>query len=226
MKLRRLTERVWYLPHERERDRPALGYVRGDRWSLAIDAGHSDAHVETFYQALREEGLPLPSLTVITHWHWDHAFGMHAVGGLTVANARTAEHLHEARELLTREGREAFLSRDERVRIEYTDDRPMVVSLPDVVFEEELLLDTGGCSVHAFQVDSPHTDDSTLVHVLCEDVLFYGDAKSGVFPSWKKDSNLCRRLADAVEETGAEVCLGGHWEPMSGRELVFSLRMA
>ena len=67
---------------------------------------------------------------------------------------------------------------------------------------------------------------STIALIPWELYLFYGDAKSGVFPSWKKDSNLCRRLADAVEETGAEVCLGGHWEPMSGRELVFSLRMA
>ena len=32
MKLNRLTERVWFLPFEKERDRPNLGYIRGDRW--------------------------------------------------------------------------------------------------------------------------------------------------------------------------------------------------
>ena len=81
MKLERLTERVWVYPYEEERDRPNLSYIKGDRWSLAVDAGHSDDHVREFYRALEEEGLPLPELTVLTHWHWDHTFGMHAVHG-------------------------------------------------------------------------------------------------------------------------------------------------
>ena len=59
MKLNRLSERVWFFPYEEERDRPNLGYVRGDRWSLAVDAGHSEDHVRAFYRALEEENLPL-----------------------------------------------------------------------------------------------------------------------------------------------------------------------
>ena len=38
MELKRLSEHIWYMPHEEERDRPNLGYVKGDKWSLAIDA--------------------------------------------------------------------------------------------------------------------------------------------------------------------------------------------
>ena len=62
--LYRLTERIWVYPFEEERDRPNLGYIRGDRWSLAVDAGHSAAHIAAFYAALMVNGLPLPSLTV------------------------------------------------------------------------------------------------------------------------------------------------------------------
>ena len=119
MKLNRLSERVWFFPYEEERDRPNLGYVRGDRWSLAMDAGHSEDHVRAFYRALEEENLPLPSLTVLTHWHWDHTFGMHAVHGLCLANDQTNRYLRQAREKLQREGAEAFLSLDERIRAEY-----------------------------------------------------------------------------------------------------------
>ena len=86
MELQKISERVWYMPSESERDRPNLGYVKGDNWSLAIDAGHSEAHVKEFYDLLKKEGLPLPSLTVLTHWHWDHTFGMHAVNGLCLSN--------------------------------------------------------------------------------------------------------------------------------------------
>ena len=79
MELQRISDRVWVYPYEEERDRPYLGYVRGDRWSFAVDAGHSSDHTESFYNALRSAGLPLPSLTVLTHWHWDHSFGMHSL---------------------------------------------------------------------------------------------------------------------------------------------------
>ena len=56
MELIRLSERVWYYPFEEERDRPNLGYIRGDSWSLAVDADHSAAHTAEFYRALREAG--------------------------------------------------------------------------------------------------------------------------------------------------------------------------
>ena len=86
MELYRLTERVWYTSYEEERDRPALGYIKGDKFSVAIDAGHSDAHLNEFYDLLRKENLPLPSLTIITHWHWDHSFAMHCINGISIAN--------------------------------------------------------------------------------------------------------------------------------------------
>ncbi|MBP5726944.1 MAG: MBL fold metallo-hydrolase, partial [Clostridia bacterium] len=100
MKLKRLTEHIWYMPFEEERDRPNLGYIKGDHWSLAVDAGHSDVHVWEFYSLLEKENLPLPSLTVLTHWHWDHTFGMHAVQGLCLANERTDRYLDDFRKRL------------------------------------------------------------------------------------------------------------------------------
>jgi len=40
MKLERLSERIWVYPYEEKRDRPNLSYIRGDKWSLVVDAGH------------------------------------------------------------------------------------------------------------------------------------------------------------------------------------------
>lgn len=224
MELVRLTDRIWIYPHEKLRDRPCLGYVRGDRWSLAVDAGHSDGHVSDFYRALGQAGLPLPSLTVLTHWHWDHTFGLHATRGLSLANGRTNEHLREARERIEHEGAGWFLDMDESIRREYADGRPVVVTLADITYSGEMGLDAGNCPIRVFQADAPHTDDSTLVHVLGEGVLFTGDAKSGAFPTWEKDPELCLRLADAIDGTGAELCVGSHWEPTGRRELVDGLR--
>lgn len=58
-----------------------LGYIRGERYSLAVDAGNSRRHVEKFYAALDAAELRRPDFTVLTHWHWDHTFGLHAVDG-------------------------------------------------------------------------------------------------------------------------------------------------
>ena len=223
MKLNRLTERVWIWPYEAERDRPNLGYIRGDRWSLAVDAGHSDAHVAEFYRALEDAGLPLPRLTAITHWHWDHTFGMHAVHGLCVAGARTGARLAAFRDRMAANGTGEFLALDESVRREYAGGRPVVITLPDLTFDGEMRLDPGGCAVRLLAAESPHTDDSTLVFAEGERVLFMGDSAAGVFPTWEKDPALCRKLADTVAGLDAGICLESHWEPQTKAELIKGL---
>ena len=95
--LEQVTQRVWCLPWEEERDRPSLYYIRGDRRSLAVDAGSSPAHVAQFYAALEKRGLPLPDFTAVTHWHWDHTFGLGAVQGVTLASALTNRKLRQVR---------------------------------------------------------------------------------------------------------------------------------
>ena len=40
MKLKKLSDRIWYYPYEEERDRPNLGYIKGDNFSIAVDAGN------------------------------------------------------------------------------------------------------------------------------------------------------------------------------------------
>ena len=223
MKLDRLTERIYVYPFEEARDRPNLGYIRGDRWSIVVDAGHSKAHTAAFYDALSEAGLPLPAVTVLTHWHWDHTFGMHAIHGLSLANSRTNRHLMSFRERLDREGTGFFLALDERILREYADGAPVVVVPADMLFQNELTLDPGGCPVRVFQADSPHTDDATLIHVPGEGVLFMGDSACGAFPTWFKDPAPAHRLAATVEATGAALCLQSHWTPQSRTEMVRDL---
>ena len=86
-----------------------------------MDAGHSADHTREFYRALEEAGLPLPELTVLTHWHWDHTFGMHAVHGLCLASERTNRYLEDFRARLEKEGTAFFLAMHESIRREYAD---------------------------------------------------------------------------------------------------------
>lgn len=223
MKLNRISERIWIYPFEEERDRPNLGYIRGDRWSLAVDAGHSADHTGSFYRALEEAGLPLPSLTVLTHWHWDHTFGMHAVSGLCLANELTNRLLHSISDQISRKGRDWFLSLDEKIGSEYAGGRPIVITFPDLLYSGAFTADAGNCPIRIFQAESPHTEDSTLVYVGGEKVLFAGDAAYGVFPTWESDPLLCGKLAEAIRPLDAELCVLSHQAPASKAETLRDL---
>ena len=211
MKLERLTERIWVYPYEVERDRPNLSYIKGDRWSLAVDAGHSDNHVREFYRALEENGLPLPELTVLTHWHWDHTFGMHAIHGLSLANERTNQYLTDFHARLEKEGIEFFLAMHESIRREYEGGKPVVVTPADLLFRGEMHLDAGNCPIRIFQAEAPHTDDSTLILLPEENVLILGDCTGGTFPDWTVDQPLADKLAETIRQINPATCLPGHW---------------
>ena len=223
MELKKLTEHIWYMPFEEERDRPNLGYIKGDKWSLAVDAGHSEAHIREFYDLLRKEGLPLPTLTVLTHWHWDHTFAMHAVNGLTIANKTTNGHLLECIEKIEKNGPDVFLNIYESIRKEYIGNKEMIVVPADIVFGGCMTIDLGGCTVNILQTEAPHTDDSTLVYV-CEDkTLFVGDATCAQFPNGARDKKLVNKLADIIRSTGAVTCVEGHWQPVETEDTLRDL---
>ncbi|QTE67753.1 MBL fold metallo-hydrolase [Clostridiales bacterium] len=214
MELKRLNEHIWFMPYEEGRDRPNLCYVKGGRMSLAVDAGHSAAHVREFYALLEKENLPLPDLTVLTHWHWDHTFGMHAVHGLTLANERTNRYLAEWKEKIEKNGPGEFLAIHESIRREYPAGTEVTVRTADIVFDGELTLDLGGCTVKVVQAEAPHTDDSTLVYVENDRVLFVGDSTCHDFFTGIKRADLCAKMADTIRKINPAVIMEGHWIPV------------
>ena len=224
MKLNKISEHVWVYPYEERRDRPNLSYIHGDNWNLVVDAGHSEEHTKEFYKALEDEGLALPDLTVITHWHWDHTLGMHAVHGLTLANEKTKEYLLDFKQRIEKEGPQFFFEWDERIREEYKDGKEVVVTLPDITFSGEINLDLGNCKVRIFQAEAPHTDDSTLIEVPEDKLLIMGDCTGGAFPDWDMDQDLADKLAETIEKINPEICLPGHWTPLSKEIIVDDLR--
>ena len=214
MELKRLNEHIWYMPSEEERDRPNLCYVKGSRLGLAVDAGHSAAHVQEFYALLEKESLPLPDITVLTHWHWDHTFGMHAVHGLTLANERTDRYLAEWKEKIEKNGPGEFLAIHESIRREYPAGTEVTVRTADMVFSGEMTLDLGGYTVKVMQADAPHTDDSTLVYAENDRVLFVGDSTCHDFFTGIKRADLCAKMADTIRKINPAVIMEGHWVPV------------
>ncbi len=223
--LQQLGANTWILPQEPFRDRPNLGYVRGEKMALAIDAGHSSSHVEDFYEALDREGLPLPDLTVITHWHWDHTYGMHAVHGRTLARPETNLHLREIAERLDKDpgyGRR-FLKSDPCIIREYSGGVPLKVVPADEELQGDRTIDLGGIRVELCYTESPHTEDALLVYVPQDRVLFVGDAQLGEFPSWYMDFDKMDRFKEKVSRFDAKTIVDGHYRPYNKKEFLLEL---
>ena len=84
-----LMPHVSYLEFQQQTDRPNLGYIFGKKQARRVDAGNSAAHVQQYRQARQAQAAMPPSYTAITHWHWDHTFGMWALRAQTIVTRQT-----------------------------------------------------------------------------------------------------------------------------------------
>lgn len=72
----KISDKIYYLPHCNETERPTLGYIKGDKYNLMIDAGSSPEQVNLYLSELDKFNLPHPNFVAITHWHFDHTYGL------------------------------------------------------------------------------------------------------------------------------------------------------
>lgn len=223
--LEKITDRVYCLPYESVSDRPNLYYIKGDSYSVAIDAGNSKAHVEKFYGELKSMGFELPTYTIITHWHWDHTFGMHAVNGKTIASSKTQEKLKEVMSWKwtfedmvqrEREGKDIRFC-NEHILYEYADLDEIKVVLADEVVEDERELDLGGISLKLIAKDSTHSRDSLFILAKPDDCFFIGDADCEDYYDNNSmyDQRKLEEMISFFKSVDYTTHLIGHAEPMS-----------
>ena len=232
--MKQLTRRVWYLPHTRSSDRPTLGYIRGDRRALMVDAGNSPAHVRQFLRALEAEGLPAPDLVALTHRHWDHTFGLTALAVPAVAGAATARYLDRFSSIQWSEaGLQEYMALDglrefsePHLRLEYPDPAAIRLRPADMAFPDTLEVELGGCRCLLRTIPSPHCDDCVLIHVPSEGVVFLGDGccLRLVRGEWVEDPAGTAALLAVLETLAFTVAVVGHDAPISREALLADLR--
>lgn len=226
MKLKKLNDKVYYYPHQPETDRPMLVYLKGGRITLAVDAGNSVAHVDEFYQSLEAEGFRKPDVTVITHWHWDHTFGMHRIHGLSIAHCKTNAFLEREKARLSDDAYLQFLKKDDEcLNREYDGNREIVIALPDIQFRNELTLNLGGMTARVFHAESPHSEDTVLIYVPEEKILFLGDSTSEDFYNdGYMDRGKLNSLIKLIESHDCDYCILSHTEPLTKTDLLQYLK--
>ena len=201
MGLKKISNRIYYLPHEVETDRPMLSYINGNRLSLCIDAGNSKKHIDKFYGLLLKNELKKPDFTVITHWHWDHTFAMKSISGLSIAHGKTNEYLNDEREKIKSQEYINYLKSDDKcMDLEYADGEELIITSSDIEYKNKLEIDLGGLTAKIFHVISPHSEDTTIIYIPEEEILFLGDSTSEDFYNdGYMDKNKLNKLLKTIE---------------------------
>jgi glyoxylase-like metal-dependent hydrolase (beta-lactamase superfamily II) len=228
-RLTKVSDHVYWMPPGPP-DRPSLCAVVGDRRTLMLDAGSSQAHAREVLDALSVEGVPPPSVVAYTHSHWDHVFGGAELGALIIAHALTAERLRElARRDWSDQGLErrvaAGLASPQHVadvKQELPSPRRVQVAPADIAYQDRLDIELGGVTVRVQHVGGDHSADSSVMYVEPDRVLFLGDCLSES-PAGALTAALALPLHEVLLGFDAELYIEGHHESVSSRAEIETL---
>lgn len=228
--LKKLTDRIYYMPHNSETDRPILGYIKGDNYSLMVDAGNSKKHVDAFMDEISKLGLSYPNFIAITHSHWDHTYGLSSVNAVSIACKKTNEYLNEmsswewtdeAMDKRLKNGEDIEFC-DTLIRREYPNRNEILVKTADIVYDEKLSLDLGNIRCELIKLESSHAEDCVVIYMPEEKIVFIGDIISEDLhhsePVYYKDK--LKSLINAFKNLDFETALFGHMEPLTKKDLI------
>lgn len=218
--LNKLSNTIYYLSNQDNNERPTLGLVCGDSYSLIIDSGNSPQHAKDFLLEIEKLNVPPVKYVVITHAHWDHFLGMNEFDATVIVNSQTNEIIKEWQSF----------SYDDRSLKSYVNTNQMSamcmniiqtdmpnrdsfkLKSPDVIFEKTLTIDLGNKVCILEKIKSTHSEDSTVIYIPDEKVVFLGDCAYGTTTNSLfhfKQSLLLPMIKD-IQKYNAEMFLLGH----------------
>ncbi len=209
-------------------DRPSLGAVVGDQFTLLLDAGASAAHAHLFRAALTAAVVPLPRYVALTHWHWDHIFGAEALALPVIAQTLTAQQLallatyewdDVALDARVHTGAE-IISCADNIKIELPAPRQIHIIESTLTFTDSLKIDLGGVNCTLQHVGGDHAADSVVAYVEPDRVLFLGDCLyPGIYgvPTWQYTRAQVLPLLDKLHAFDAQFYIEGHGDTVLTR---------
>ena len=182
-----------------------IGLVIGKSGCLVIDTGSSPAQGAVIRRAAeRASGLPVVGV-LVTHWHYDHLFGLAGFAGVpSYGHDTVAAWLSRAE---CREGATGL-------GVEMTD-----LVAPSQSFSLARVIDVGGRRVEVVHFGRGHSDGDVVAIVPDAGVIFAGDLLESAGPPEFGSDSYVREWPSAVdgilglvaEET---VIVPGHGAPM------------
>lgn len=218
--LNKLSNTIYYLSNQDNNERPTLGLVCGDSYSLIIDSGNSPQHAKDFLLEIEKLNVPPVKYVVITHAHWDHFLGMNEFDATVIVNNQTNEIIKEWQSF-------SYDDRSLKSNVNTNQMSAMCMNIvqtdmpnrdsfklksPDVIFEKTLTIDLGNKVCILEKIKSTHSEDSTVIYIPDEKVVFLGDCAYGTTTNSLfhfKQSLLLPMIKD-IQKYNAEMFLLGH----------------
>ncbi|WP_304508853.1 MBL fold metallo-hydrolase [Anaerotignum sp.] len=234
MKFMKISEHIYFMEHNPETDRPALGYVRGEKGGFMMDAGNSAAHYHHFIEKLQENKLPHPRYLSLTHAHWDHSFGLWATKTATIAGGKTNKELEkmshwawdeESMKNRLKTGEDSVFS-DTHIRREYSHRSDIKVKTAEISFNGSMTIDLGDVTCILREIVSPHCRDSVVFIIPQDGVIFLGDSYCSAIQGeeWFYDKVLLTAYIDEIEKIDFRLAIKGHHPPQTKEELLAELK--
>ncbi|MCM3693294.1 MBL fold metallo-hydrolase [Neobacillus niacini] len=227
--LKQLTNKVFYMPHYSETDRPALGLICGDNFSVIVDSGNSPSHARDFLELVDKMNITPVKFVVLTHWHWDHIFGMETMGYVTISHEATKNKLEYLKTLQwddasldarVETGEEIEFCRD-MIKREMPNRDHLNLKEPDLAFTNKIEIDLGGVTCVVEHVGGVHAQDSSIIYIPDEKIMFLGDCIYQDFYSgeWSYDLEELVILLDKIKKYEVDMYVTGHQNPKTREEM-------
>ncbi|MBW3493930.1 MBL fold metallo-hydrolase [Bacillus sp. FDAARGOS_1420] len=235
--IKKIGNSFWYMTPVSETDRPILGMVIGNEKTLMIDAGNSEAHAQLFLEMLKEQNISNPDFVALTHWHWDHIFGLPVLqGALSIAHSETKREMQklvsykwtdDALDTRVKEGTEIEFCAD-CIKKEFSEQpRNIQIIPPTLTFQKQLELDLGDVTCVLKHVGGDHSHDSVVIYIKEEKILFLGDCiYANIFSSkWNYTTKRTFKLVEELEAFDAETYILSHGTAINRDEFLQEIHL-
>ncbi len=245
------SDRIYIQPAEHYTDRPNVGLIVGDKYTLLFEAGNSAENAALLKERLAQQGLPRPDFVAVSHWHWDHSFGMHRWDVPTIAGRMTNDILlkvadwrwtDSAMDRRVKTGEDIVFC-NEMIKREYPDRSEIKVVGADIVIDGDMTIDLGGVECRFIHRKGPHSDDAVICYIPQEKFVFLGDSngKDLYGKPWHfdieheedfleetakipYDEDKVREYTALLDTLDFTHCIGGHAPVMTKEELYGMLK--
>lgn len=231
LKLEQLSEHTWLLPHDPDQNavQSCIGVIITQNESILIDAGNSPRLARKLKTELIRNNLPPVSRIIYTHHHWDHVYGACEFAVPITAHILCKAILEEEAkkpwgiEYLNAEIQSApdlTASYNARARsIENWGAFRIIV--PEDVFETEDVIQVDRLTIELFHVGGEHAEDSIVVKIPQDRVMFLGDC---YYPPparlRKPDSGPSFYMLRRLQNNAYNLYVEGHDKPCTRTELL------
>lgn len=186
------------------------GFVVTEDSVVVFDALGTPSLGAAMIDKIRERTeLPISHI-VISHYHADHVYGLQAFKDLTDAQVIAQE---TSSVYINSPDAGQRLEQRKRALSPWVDDNTRLVA-PDVTFEEEMFLESGGYRFNIVHAGPAHSPDDSLMMVQPAGVLFSGDIiQNGRVPylaSSEVDTRNWMEAIDKVREMNPKILIPGH----------------